>query len=408
MAQITALRGTRIFISGPTRHLPHGLPNVPGIMREGLYNILSLERRERMIQMNKMKWNESELNKIINAVVPGDAMAAAVCKKRWDSIAKPLHSLGWMEDVTARIAAAQHNPGLRTEKRILVPMCADNGIVAEGVTQTGQEVTAIVAENFLDEKSCAAIICRMTNTDIRPIDIGMVSDTPRVEKRKVAYGTRNFAQEPAMSREEAVQALMTGIELAGELKEEGYCLIATGEMGIGNTTTSSAVASSLLRVPACEMTGRGAGLSGQGLEKKIQVIQDAIDRWNLCEREPLDILAAVGGFDIAGIAGIFLGGAYHHIPVLIDGFISSVAALLAMRLCPLARDYMLASHVSKEPAARRILEELGLSPALDAGMCLGEGSGAVAVFPLIDMAAEIYHKMSTFEQISVEAYQEFE
>ncbi|MCD8395668.1 MAG: nicotinate-nucleotide--dimethylbenzimidazole phosphoribosyltransferase [Lachnospiraceae bacterium] len=349
---------------------------------------------------------ETQFYQILKNITPGDADAAAVCRERWNSIAKPLHSLGWMEDAIARIAAAQYSPEIRTGKKILVPMCADNGVVEEGVTQTGQEVTAIVAENFLDEQSCAAIMCRLAGADIRPIDIGMAVDTPRVEKRKIAYGTKNFAKEPAMSRDEAVKALMVGVSLAGELMGQGYDLIATGEMGIGNTTTSSAVASALLRVPAVEMTGRGAGLSTEGLNKKIQVIQEAIDRWNLFEADPLTVLSCVGGFDLAGIAGLFLGGACYHIPVLIDGFISSVGALLAVKLCPAARDYMLATHVSKEPAARRILKELALEPALDAGMCLGEGSGAVAAFPLIDMGAEIYHRMSTFEQIQVEAYQE--
>jgi nicotinate-nucleotide--dimethylbenzimidazole phosphoribosyltransferase len=350
--------------------------------------------------------SELTLEYVLEHISECDQRAIQECKKRWDSIAKPLHSLGWMEEATAIIAGAQHSSEIRTEKKILVPMCADNGVVAEGVTQTGQEVTAIVAENFLDEKSCAALMCKRAGADIRPIDIGMVVDTPRVEKRKVAYGTKNFAKEPAMTREEAVQALETGIRLVGELKAEGYRLIATGEMGIGNTTTSSAVAASLLGVPAEEMTGRGAGLSGTGLQKKVQVIHDAIARWDLTKADPLTVLSCVGGFDLAGIAGMFLGGAYFHVPVLIDGFISAAAALLAAKIHPACKGYMIASHVSKEPAARRILQELGLSPALDAGMCLGEGSGAVAVFPLLDMAADIYHKMSTFEQIDVEAYQE--
>ena len=334
---------------------------------------------------------ELTLEHTLNHISEGDKNAAAECRRRWDSIAKPLHSLGWMEDVCAIIAAAQHSSEIVTNKKILVPMCADNGIVAE---------------NFLDEKSCAAIMCRVSGADILPIDIGMAVDTPRVEKRKVAYGTKNFAKEPAMTKEEAVKALEVGIRLVGELKEKGYRLIATGEMGIGNTTTSSAVAASLLGVPAEEMTGRGAGLSSAGLEKKISVIRDAIERWDLTNADPLTVLSHVGGFDIAGICGMFLGGAYFHVPVLIDGFISSVGALLASRMAPASVSYMISSHVSKEPAAHRILNEIGLTPALHAGMCLGEGSGAVAVFPLIEMAADIYHKMSTFEQIQVEAYQE--
>lgn len=348
---------------------------------------------------------ELTLENTVKNIVPADRAAVQVCRRRWDSIAKPLHSLGWMEDAIARIAGAQHSAQVRTDKKILVPLCADNGIVEEGVTQTGQEVTAIVAENFLDERSCAAIMCREAGADIRPIDIGMAVDTPRVEKQKIAYGTRNFAKEPAMTRDEAVRAVETGIRLADELHEKGYCLIATGEMGIGNTTTASAVAASLLGAPAEEMTGRGAGLSAQGLGRKIQVIKEAIARWDLAGKDPLTVLSCVGGFDIAGMAGIYLGGAYFHIPVLIDGFISSVAALLAARICPHARDYMIATHVSKEPASRRVLRELELEPVIDGGLCLGEGSGAVAAFPLIEMANAIYQKMSTFAQISVEAYQ---
>lgn len=353
-----------------------------------------------------MTETELTLEYVQRHIAPADRTAMEICQKRWDSIAKPLHSLGWVEDAVKRIAGAQHSADIRTKKKILIPMCADNGVVAEGVTQTGQEVTAIVAENFLDEKSCAAIMCRMSGTEIRPIDIGMVTDTPRVEKRKIAYGTKNFAKEPAMTKEETVRAIEVGIHLVGELKAAGYDMIATGEMGIGNTTTSSAVAASLLRVPAEEMTGRGAGLSGAGLQKKIRVIKAAIEHWDLYHADVLTVLSCVGGLDIAGITGLFLGGAYYHIPVLVDGFISSVGALAAVRLAEASVGYMLASHVSKEPAAHRLLEELGLEPALDAAMCLGEGSGAVAVFPLIEMGAEIYHRMSTFEQIQVDAYQE--
>ncbi len=350
---------------------------------------------------------EQQLVQRIAEIVPADAGAAALCQKRWDTIAKPLHSLGWMEDAVDGIAAAQHDPQVRTEKKILVPMCADNGIVQEGVTQTGSEVTAIVAENFLRGNSCAAIFCRMAGADIRPIDIGMAVDTPHVERRKIAYGTKNFAREPAMTREDACRAILTGFTLAEELKGQGYDLIAAGEMGIGNTTTASAVTAALLHAPAEEMTGCGAGLSGEGLQKKIRVIQEAMKRWDLYEQDPLAVLSLVGGLDLAGIAGLVLGGACSHLPVLLDGFISLAGALIAVRLSPASAGYLLASHVSKEPASRRILKELHLTAALDAGMYLGEGSGAAAVFPLIDMAAEVYHSMSTFDEISIEAYQPF-
>lgn len=345
-----------------------------------------------------------KIKECLNLIQPLDREACLACEKRWDSIAKPLKSLGKMETNLIQIAGIQRTSKIRLQKKALVVMCADNGVVAEGVTQTGQEVTAIVAENFLDERSCAAIMCKDTGTDIFPVDIGMVEDTPRVEKRKIAYGTKNMAKEPAMTREEAIRALEVGITYTVELKEKGYDIIATGEMGIGNTTTSSAVASVLLQKDVEEVTGRGAGLTTAGLQKKIQVIKDAIAKHKPDPKDPVDVLCKVGGLDIAGLAGVYLGGAVMGIPVVVDGFISGVAALLAIRICPQAGDYIIASHVSKEPAGAMVLEAIGKSPSLVCDMCLGEGTGAVALFPLLDMGLHIYEKMSTFSQIDIEDY----
>ena len=215
-----------------------------------------------------------------------------------------------------------------------------------------------------------------------------------------------MTKEPAMTYEEAVQGIEAGIEMVRRLKEQGYRLIATGEMGIGNTTTSSAVASVLLDRPVEEMTGRGAGLSGEGLKRKIDAIKKAVKLNEPDPSDPVDALAKVGGLDIAGMAGLFIGGAAYRIPVVIDGFISCVAALVAQRICPLTRDYMIASHVSKEPAAAAILKALGKEAVLHGEMCLGEGSGAVALFPFIDMGLAVYESMSTFEDIKVDQYEE--
>ncbi|MFV0528829.1 MAG: nicotinate-nucleotide--dimethylbenzimidazole phosphoribosyltransferase [Lachnospiraceae bacterium] len=334
---------------------------------------------------------------------PTDGKSMEAAKKRWDSIAKPLHSLGMLEDYIIRIAGIEGRNDVDISKKALIVMCADNGIVEEGVTQTGQEVTAIVAENFLSKRATASILCAQTGAQIFPVDIGMVVDT-KVPSRKVGYGTHNFVKEPAMSREEAIQAIETGIQMVRELKEQGFTLLATGEMGIGNTTTSSAVASVLLGEPVDRMTGRGAGLSSEGLKKKIQVIETAIHKYHLTKEDPLDVLAKVGGFDIAGMAGVFLGGALYKIPVVIDGFIASVAALVAARIQPLAAEYMLPSHVSEEPAAGLLLEALGLEPLLHAHMCLGEGTGAVTLFPFLDMAAAVYSQMTTFSDIEIDDY----
>ncbi|OYO92500.1 nicotinate-nucleotide-dimethylbenzimidazole phosphoribosyltransferase [Lachnotalea glycerini] len=325
-------------------------------------------------------------------------------KLRWDSIAKPLNSLGKLEKAVIKIAGITNSHQVVLDKKALIIMCADNGIVEEGVTQTGQEVTAIVAENFLKKKASVSIMSDYTHTDIFPIDIGVAKDTNIINK-KIAYGTKNFAKEPAMTYEEAKRAIQTGIDMVGELKEKGYHIIATGEMGIGNTTTSSAIAALLLGKSVEEVTGKGAGLSNEGLNRKIQVIQDALLLHKPDKENMIDVLSKIGGFDIAGLAGVFLGGAMYHIPVVIDGFISAVSALVAARMNALAIEYMLPSHASKEPAAWYVLQALGLEPFITCDMCLGEGTGAVAVFSILDMATAVYNSMSTFEQIEVAAYQ---
>lgn len=346
------------------------------------------------------------LEETIAKIGPLDQTAMQIAQKRWDSIAKPLHSLGKLETLLIQIAGITKTPEIDLSKRGLIAMCADNGVVAEGVTQSGQEVTAIVAENFLKGDTTVCAMCRQSHAEVFPVDVGMVTDTKVRTDHKVAYGTQNMVKGPAMSREEAIKGIEAGIAMVEELKEQGYRILATGEMGIGNTTTSSAVASVLLDQPVEEMTGRGAGLTSEGLLRKIHAIKTAIEKNQPDPNDPLDVLAKVGGLDIAGMTGVFLGGAALHIPVVMDGFISCVAALIAMRLCPVAGDYILASHVSKEPAAHLILEHMKKEAILHADMCLGEGTGAVALFPIMDMAATVYHSMSTFEDIHVEQYEE--
>lgn len=346
------------------------------------------------------------LEEAVSKIQPVDRNAMSTSEKRWNSIAKPLHSLGKMEALIIQIAGVTGCADIDIRKKALVAMCADNGVVEEGVTQTGQEVTAIVAENFLTGDTSACVMCRQSGTDVYPVDVGMATDTKVPADLKVMHGTCNMTKGPAMTREQAVQAIEAGIEMAVRLKEKGYGIIATGEMGIGNTTTSSAVASVLLDQPVEKMTGRGAGLSGEGLQRKIQAIKRAIERNSPDPEDPVDVLAKVGGLDIAGLTGVFLGGAALRIPVVMDGFISCTAALCAMKICPSAGDYMIASHVSKEPAAELILRALGKEAVIHGDMCLGEGSGAVALFPFLDMGVAVYEEMSTFEEIKVEQYEE--
>lgn len=339
-------------------------------------------------------------------ITPLNTKAMEEAVEHWNSIAKPLHSLGKLEDLVVQLAGIAGTPNVKIEKRALVVMCADNGVVEEGVTQSGQEVTAIVAENFLKAETTACIMAKNCGADVYPVDVGMAADTKVRTDLKVAHGTKNMAKTPAMIREEAIKAIEAGIFMAEELKDRGYQILATGEMGIGNTTTSSAVASVLMEEPVETMTGRGAGLTSEGLARKIKVIKDAIALHKPDREDAIDVLAKVGGFDIAGMAGVFLGGAALKIPVIMDGFISCVAALVAVSICPEVSGYILASHVSKEPAARLILEYLQKEAVIHGDMCLGEGTGAIALLPLLDLGIAVYHSMSTFEEIHVEQYEE--
>lgn len=354
-----------------------------------------------------------ELKDYLSAIQQPDKKAMETARLRWAHVAKPLNSLGVLEDDIVKIAGIRENSLVTLKKRGLLILCADNGIVEEGVTQTGMEVTAVVAENMTRGNSSVCIMAKRAGVDVFPVDMGVARDlesgsTYPLINRKIAYGTKNFSKTNAMTRNEAVQAIITGIQLMGELSEKGYDLAATGEMGIGNTTTSSAVAALLLKQDPMGLTGRGAGLNDAGLIKKRKVIQEAVARYSPNCQDEIDILSAVGGFDLAGMTGIFLGGAIYRIPVLLDGFISAVAALLAERIYPGCRDFMIASHVSAEPAGRILLEELKLSPLIQAGMCLGEGTGAIAAVPLLQMAADVYSTMSSFEDIEIEAYKPME
>ena len=328
-------------------------------------------------------------------------------QRRWDSIAHPLDSLGLLERDIVRIAGITGSADVDLSKKAVVVMCADNGVVAQGVTQTGQDVTAIVTENMSTGDTSVCCMARVAGAEVIPVDIGVARPVTggRIRQMCVRRGTADMTQGPAMTREEAAQAVLAGVRLVEELKEAGYRILATGEMGIGNTTTASAMVSVLLGKAPAEVTGRGAGLSSEGLARKVRAIETAISRNRPDPADGLDVLHKVGGLDIAGLAGVFLGGAIHRIPVLVDGFISSAAALTAAAICPACRDYMLGSHASNEPAGRMVLEALGLRPFLFAGMCLGEGTGAVAVLPLLEMGAAVYREMCTFEATDIEAYQ---
>lgn len=347
----------------------------------------------------EMSKNEEELRSLISGIGKPDSGAMEESRRRWLDIAKPLYSLGKFEEIITKIAGIYGKPVFSLEKKAVIVMCADNGIVEEGITQTGSRMTAVVSRNFMDQRTSVSVMAKKAGAEVFPVDIGINEDIPGITdgKYKVRAGTANMTLGAAMERDEGVRAVLNGIEKVRELKEKGYMIIATGEMGIGNTAASSAVSAALLKRPVREMTGRGAGLDDERLEKKILAIEKAVKINEPSPEDPLDTLHKVGGLDIAGLTGVFLGGGIYRIPVLIDGFISAAAALIAFRLCAGTRDYMIASHLSKEPAAGLIFKELSLEPVIDAGMFLGEGTGAVMLFPLLDMALSVYNDMITFD-----------
>lgn len=345
------------------------------------------------------------LQEMLCTITPADREAMEAAQRKWDSVGKPLGSLGELEHMVVRMAGVFGTKDFSIEKKAVAIFCADNGVVAEGVTQTGQEVTAVVAGNMARRRSSVCKMARVAGAQVCPVDVGMAFpvDHPGILQRSIRRGTRNFVHEPAMTRQETERAILTGMETVKMLCDQGVRLIATGEMGIGNTTTSAAVLSVLLERSPAEMTGRGAGLSNEGLERKVRAIETALALHRPDPADAVDVLSKVGGFDLAALCGAFLGGAVYHVPVIIDGLISAAAALAAAVLCPDCRDYMLASHLSGEPAGWPVLHALGVTPILQAGMRLGEGTGAVAVMPILDMAMTVYNG-DTFDDIQIEAY----
>ncbi len=335
-----------------------------------------------------------------------DEGALAAARDKWNAVAKPIGSLGELELMVEKIAGLTGSADVVLDKRAVIVLCADNGVVAQGVSQSEPDITTVIAGSVARGISS---VCRMAQTasiDAYSVDMGMLdpSDVPGVIDRHVARGTGDISTGPAMTREQAVQAVQTGIDLVAYFKDRGYKILATGEMGIGNTTTSSAMTAAFTGLSVEEVTGRGAGLSDAGLARKVSAIERALAVNEPDPGDALDVLAKLGGFDIAGLVGLFIGGAVHRVPIVIDGYISALAAVTAARLCPGCTCSMLASHVSAEPAARMLLDELGVEPVIHAGMRLGEGTGAVCLIPLLDAALALYNG-TTFDETGIDAYE---
>ncbi len=347
------------------------------------------------------------MNRIRNISVP-DKTAYIASKERWDSIAKPLGSFGLLEEMVQKIAAVQGSPEVDISSRTVVVMCGDHGVVCEGVTQCGQEVTAECAKAIAEGRSNVNAVAGAYNADVLAVDVGIAADVDcdRLLRRKVVYGTKNIASGSAMTPEKKKKAIRVGIDTAEKLKRKGVKLIISGEMGIGNTTSASAVASVLLGLPPEKVTGRGAGLSTEGLRKKVEAVRRAIEVNEPSANKPLELLQKLGGAETAAMTGLFLGGAYCRIPVVIDGVISAASAAIAYAIQPLCREYMLASHSSGEPAGEGLLQYCGLKAPINAGLRLGEGTGGLLLVSLLDGALSLYNNSHRFDETTIERYVE--
>jgi len=315
---------------------------------------------------------------------------------------KPYGALGLLEDIAVRLAGITGQEKNSFQKRAIVVMAADNGVHAEGVAAAPQAFSRLQAINMTRGICGVSVFAKAAGADLVVVDIGLVeaTGTDAVLDRNVKHGTDNMAIGPAMTREEAEQAVETGFDIASELFGQGYDILGTGEMGIANTTSTSACAIALLGLAPEIAVGRGAGLTDEALANKIEVVKRALAVNKPDRTDPIDVLSKVGGLDIAGLVGAYIAAAYHKKPILIDGAISAVSALIAARLCPAAKDFMLATHRSTEPSYGAAIQELGLRPFLDMEMRLGEGSGCALAFPTIDAACVMMNDMGTFADIS--------
>lgn len=343
------------------------------------------------------------LEETMESIKPQDNEAVKKAWSRIDDLTKPIGSLGELEEIAAKMAGITGKVYNEIHKKNTVIMCADNGVWEEGVSNCEQKSTMTVANNFTKGITGICTLSKFNNADITVVDVGVNGDfnNPKIINKKVAYGTKNMAKGPAMTRQEAIKAIEAGIEVTDDLVKKGYDLFGTGEMGICNTSTSSAVLSVLSGISVDTVVGKGAGLTEEQLLNKKRVIQKSIDINKPDKNDPIDVISKVGGFDIAGLCGCFLSAAKNRVPIVIDGFISSAAALCAYKLCEYARDFMFPSHLSGEPGASYMMKELNLNPMLNLRMRLGEGSGCPLAFNIIESALYTINNMATFEEATI-------
>ena len=347
---------------------------------------------------------EQLLSEIIAKITPLNEAAIKEAERRQAELAKPPGSLGKLEDIAVRLAGITGTVCSRVDRTRIIVLCADNGVAEEGVASAPQSVTMAQAVNMTRRLTGMSTLAKHFGDEVVVVDMGIACPyhCPDILNRSLGKGTANLHREPAMRREEAVKAVLTGIELAEAAKKDGIQLLGVGEMGIGNTTTSAAVLAALTGAEVERVTGRGGGINDESFRKKKKIICEALALHQPNREDVIDVLHKVGGFDLAAMCGVFLGAARYRIPVVIDGFISVVAALCAYRLCAAARDYFFPSHASYEIGFMLAAKELELEPWLLMGMRLGEGSGCPLAFRLIEAACSIMNDMATFSEASID------
>ncbi len=337
-------------------------------------------------------------------IPPFDHQAAEKARARQAQLTKPAGSLGYLEDLAVQLAGITGHVTPRIAHKSIVVMAADHGVTAEGVSAYPSDVTAQMVLNFLHGGAAISVLARFTGSRLTVVDVGVAADLPAAEgllARKIARGTRNMVREPAMTRTQAQQALDVGADVVAAEAARGLDVLVLGEMGIGNTTAAAAVACALGGFPPEEIVGRGTGVDEAGWQRKMQAVKRALTRAQPDPRDPIGVLAEVGGFEIGGMAGAMLAAAARRVPVLLDGFIATAAAMLAATLAPDVRHYFIAAHRSEEQGHGRMLASLGVRPLLDLGLRLGEGSGAVLALPLVEAAARLHAEMATFAEAGV-------
>ena len=351
-----------------------------------------------------LQHKNARLQQVIDAIQPLDEAVMAAAKKRQDALAKPPGSLGRLEDLSIQLAGITGKVHNSVDKRRIVILCADNGVVAEGVASAPQSVTLAQTINFTRGLTGVAALARQFGDELMVVDVGINArlEHPGVINRKIAMGTKNLALEPAMTYDQALEGLFIGVALSEQCAAEGVSILGIGEMGIGNTTTSAAVLSALTGLPVEETVGKGGGITEDSFQRKKEIISHALLRYRPDPSDPVDVLAKVGGFDLCAMTGVFLGAAVQRIPVVVDGYISIVAALAAKRLCKTAASYMILSHASYELGYEQAARQLGLEPMLLLHMRLGEGSGCPLAFQVVSAACGAMNRMGTFAEAAID------